>query len=128
MRLLYNIGIYIYYTFILLASIFNDKAKKWIKGRKEIFTQLELEVNPSEKIIWFHAASLGEFEQGRPVIEAFNKKHPNYKILLTFFSPVLHSTANSGFSFLSTIKSISRWTLSLRKLNSILSPSVSSRL
>jgi len=87
MHFLYNIGIYIYYLFVLLASIFNKKAKKWIEGRNNIFAQLQQAVDPSQKIIWFHAASLGEFEQGRPVIESFRHKYPDYKILLTFFSP-----------------------------------------
>jgi len=87
MLFLYNIGVYIYYVSVFLASIFNRKAKKWIRGRKKIFEQLEKTIDPSQKIIWFHAASLGEFEQGRPVIESFHDKYPDYKILLTFFSP-----------------------------------------
>lgn len=87
MHFLYNISIYLYYQLILLASIFNEKAKKWIKGRINIFEQLQKDIDPTQKIIWFHAASLGEFEQGRPVIESFRSKYPNYKILLTFFSP-----------------------------------------
>ena len=76
-----------YYTLLLLASTFNDKAQKWKQGRKTIFVQLQQKIDPSQKIIWFHAASLGEFEQGRPVIESFHNTYPNYKILLTFFSP-----------------------------------------
>ncbi len=72
---------------ILLASAFNEKARKWFQGRKNIFSQLQQQINPSQKIIWFHAASLGEFEQGRPVLESFHAKYPDYKILLTFFSP-----------------------------------------
>ncbi len=87
MHFLYNIGINLYFASIFLASIFNKKAKKWIRGRKKIFDQLEQNIDPSQKIIWFHAASLGEFEQGRPVIESFHNKYPDYKILLTFFSP-----------------------------------------
>ena len=87
MHFLYNISIYLYYIIIFLVSIFNDKAKNWIRGRKNIFDQLQQNIDPSQKIIWFHAASLGEFEQGRPVIESFRSKYPNYKILLTFFSP-----------------------------------------
>lgn len=87
MLFLYNIGINLYFVSISLASIFNIKAKKWIRGRKKIFDQLEQNIDPSQKIIWFHAASLGEFEQGRPVIESFHYKYPDYKILLTFFSP-----------------------------------------
>ncbi|MCD4730828.1 MAG: 3-deoxy-D-manno-octulosonic acid transferase [Bacteroidales bacterium] len=87
MHFLYNIGIYLYYISISFSSIFNKKAEKWIKGRKKIFDQQEQNIDPSQKIIWFHSASLGEFEQGRPVIESFHKKYPDYKILLTFFSP-----------------------------------------
>lgn len=87
MHLFYNIGIYIYYSLILVASLFNVKAKKWIEGRRNIFDQLKQQIEPSQKLIWFHAASLGEFEQGRPVIESFRNKYPDYKILLTFFSP-----------------------------------------
>lgn len=58
-----------------------------LKGQKETFDILKEKVNPNDQYIWFHAASLGEFEQGRPIIEAIKKKHPAYKILLTFFSP-----------------------------------------
>jgi len=72
---------------IRLASLFNRKAKLWIQGRKGIFKRLRETIDPNADIAWFHAASLGEFEQGRPVIEAFRQKYPHYKILLTFFSP-----------------------------------------
>lgn len=87
MHFLYNIGIYLYFTLIVLASVFNKKAKKWVGGRKNIYSRLQQKIDPSQKLIWFHAASLGEFEQGRPVIESFRTKYPDYKILLTFFSP-----------------------------------------
>ncbi len=87
MLFLYNIVIHTYYLFIWIAAFFNEKAKLWIKGRKDIFDRLSQEISGSEKIVWFHVASLGEFEQGRPVIEAFRKDYPKYKILLTFFSP-----------------------------------------
>ena len=87
MSFFYNIGIIFYSVLIRIASLFNGKARKWIRGRKNIFRLIEKQVNPSEKIIWFHAASLGEFEQGRPIIEAFRAQFPEYKILLTFFSP-----------------------------------------
>jgi 3-deoxy-D-manno-octulosonic-acid transferase len=70
-----------------LISLFNKKADQWIKGRKNLFERISGEIGSSENIIWFHAASLGEFEQGRPVIEAFRQLNPTYKILLTFFSP-----------------------------------------
>ena len=72
---------------ILIASLFNKKALLWINGRKNIFERIKQVINPEDKIVWFHSSSLGEFEQGRPVIEGFRKKHPEYKILLTFFSP-----------------------------------------
>ncbi|MEQ8927686.1 MAG: glycosyltransferase N-terminal domain-containing protein [Fulvivirga sp.] len=71
-----------------LASPFNKKAKKALKGRKGIFRQIAVSLqNNTAKIAWFHCASLGEFEQGRPIIEKFKSEFPEYKILLTFFSP-----------------------------------------
>jgi 3-deoxy-D-manno-octulosonic-acid transferase len=87
MTIFYLAGIKIYYLLIAIASWFNPKARFWIRGRKGIFRKLKQEINPDEKIVWFHCASLGEFEQGRPLIEAFKEKHQEYKILLTFFSP-----------------------------------------
>ncbi|MCX6232992.1 MAG: 3-deoxy-D-manno-octulosonic acid transferase [Bacteroidetes bacterium] len=87
MRLLYNIGIYLYYWGIFIFSFFNSKAKSWWNGRKGLFKELENLHLENTKIVWFHAASLGEFEQGRTVIEKFRSLHPEYKILLTFFSP-----------------------------------------
>jgi 3-deoxy-D-manno-octulosonic-acid transferase len=70
-----------------VASLFNQKAKLWLKGRKNTFAYLKENISNSDRIIWIHAASLGEFEQGRPIIEAIKEKHKEYKILLTFFSP-----------------------------------------
>lgn len=88
MRTFYNLGIRLYGFAILVASLFNNKAKKWRDGRKDIFPELVLAIQGNEQpLAWFHCASLGEFEQGRPVIESFRKKFPSYKILLTFFSP-----------------------------------------
>lgn len=90
MFLLYNIFIFLYVLAIRTASLFNEKAKLWVCGRKDILQEIEktLSVGPDKKIIaWFHCASLGEFEQGRPVIEAFRKAKPDYLIFLTFFSP-----------------------------------------
>ena len=81
MLLLYNIGINIYYGLVYLASIFNNKANLWIKGRRE------QRVRPLESGIWFHFASLGEFEQGRPVLEKTRMLYPHHKIVITFFSP-----------------------------------------
>lgn len=87
MRWLYNLGILGYYLLLKIVSIRNEKARKWIEGRKDIFKRLRETITPGERIFWFHASSLGEFEQGRPVIEAIRKLKPEYKILLTFFSP-----------------------------------------
>ncbi len=88
MRSLYNLGVRLYGFAISIASLFNDKAGKWKTGRKDIFNKLSLAIGTSNRqLVWFHCASLGEFEQGRPVIESFRKEFPNYKILLTFFSP-----------------------------------------
>ena len=84
----YNISIQFYHFLIVIVSPFNQKAKQWLDGTKQVFQQLEnaFEKNASP-VIWFHAASLGEFEQGRPVIEEYKVQRPEYKILLTFFSP-----------------------------------------
>jgi len=87
MRWLYNLGILGYYLLVKIVSVRNEKARKWLEGRKDIFKRLREAITPGERIFWFHASSLGEFEQGRPVIEAIRKLKPEYKILLTFFSP-----------------------------------------
>lgn len=87
MRILYNISIYLYLIVIHIASLSNNKARLWIKGRRGIWGKLNENLFSDEKVIWIHAASLGEFEQGRPIIEEIRKSHPDYKILLTFFSP-----------------------------------------
>lgn len=85
---LYNISILLYRLIIGLVAPFNEKAKKFITGRKNIFERLEKDFSEIDSpIVWFHCASLGEFEQGRPVIEAFRKSSLNHKILVTFFSP-----------------------------------------
>ncbi len=85
MIIIYNLAITFYCFAILILSLFNSKAKKWIKGRRGIFQKINI---PSEeKVIWIHCASLGEFEQGRPIIEAIKGNHSEYKIVLTFFSP-----------------------------------------
>jgi len=78
----------IYYLAILLSSIFNPKARLWIKGRKKLFSHIKSSLNDdNHKKIWVHCSSLGEFEQARPVIESIKEKLPKYKIILTFFSP-----------------------------------------
>ena len=73
---------------IRIASLFHAKAKLWVKGRRNLFDDLQKKIgSDTKKVAWFHCASLGEFEQGRPLIEKFKKNNPDYKILLTFFSP-----------------------------------------
>jgi 3-deoxy-D-manno-octulosonic-acid transferase len=87
MRLLYSISVIIFTSLIFLASPFNKKARLWVRGRKGWRKILREKINPDDKKIWIHCASLGEFEQGRPVIEKIKETFPEYKILLTFFSP-----------------------------------------
>lgn len=87
MRFLYNIGIGFYQIVIFFASFFNEKAKKLRIGQSEALKILKNKIEPDTCYVWFHAASLGEFEQGRPVIEELKKMNPGIKILLTFFSP-----------------------------------------
>lgn len=87
MRLIYTLSIYFYGLGIGVASFFNTKAKLWINGRKSWKVKLT-GINPQNKsLIWFHCASLGEFEQGKPVLEQLRKNYPNHFLLLTFFSP-----------------------------------------
>ncbi len=89
MMFLYNLGIYTFVFGLKLAALFKPKAKLWINGRKNWEQQLIKNINELNLIdaIWFHCASLGEFEQGRPVIEKIKKQSPQQKIVLTFFSP-----------------------------------------
>ena len=84
---MYNIVIYIYLIGVAIASCFNKKVKKMWAGERQALKVLREKVDPNARYIWFHAASLGEFEQGRPLMEHLRKTHPEYKILLTFFSP-----------------------------------------
>ncbi len=84
---MYDIIIYIYLLGVAVASLFNKKVKTMWRGERAAFGVLKEKVDPEAKYVWFHAASLGEFEQGRPIIERLRKTHPEYKILLTFFSP-----------------------------------------
>ena len=83
---MYNIALILYYFLIRLACLFSEKARKWVRGRKNIFKQLK-KIDHGKGIIWFHCASLGEYEQGLPVIIKTKEKYPEHKILLTFFSP-----------------------------------------
>lgn len=72
---------------IHLASSWNPKAKQWVQGRKNLFEELEKKIHRQDKMVWFHCASAGEFEQGKPVIEQVKKYYPSYKIIVSFFSP-----------------------------------------
>jgi 3-deoxy-D-manno-octulosonic-acid transferase len=87
MKVIYNIGIYLFSGLAWLISPFNLKVRLWITGRKNWFELLKKKIGSEERYVWIHCASLGEFEQGRPVIEALKKEKPHIKILLTFFSP-----------------------------------------
>ncbi|MHB1179876.1 MAG: 3-deoxy-D-manno-octulosonic acid transferase [Daejeonella sp.] len=87
MLFLYDLGIQFYRFLILLASLKSKKAEAWIRGRKNIFQQIESQLDKEKPHIWFHFASLGEFEQGRTVLEELKARHPESSILITFFSP-----------------------------------------
>lgn len=84
---MYNILLYIYEFGIFVATFFSAKVKKMWRGERETFKILKEKVDPEAQYAWFHAASLGEFEQGRPIIEEYRRVFPKRKILLTFFSP-----------------------------------------
>ncbi len=87
MKFIYNIAVYLYTFAIFLASPLNTKAKLWIKGRREWRKKLASATAEFHRIVWVHCASLGEFEQGRPLIEKIKEELPDFKIILTFFSP-----------------------------------------
>lgn len=84
---MYNLIIYLYLCGVAIASLFNEKVRKMWRGEREAIRVLREKVDPQAQYVWFHAASLGEFEQGRPLMERLRRDHPEYKILLTFFSP-----------------------------------------
>ncbi len=104
MWIIYLVAVKWYGLFIYLFSFFNHKAKQWVAGRKNIFRNLSEQLsNKREKRFWFHCASLGEYEQGKPVFDALKEKYPDYKTLLTFFSPsgyeVLKSKPEADYIF-----------------------------
>ena len=84
---MYNLLIYLYLLGVAIYSLFDKKVRKMWRGEREAFSVLKSKVDPKAQYVWFHAASLGEFEQGRPLMERLRRDHPEYKILLTFFSP-----------------------------------------
>jgi len=87
MSFLYQIGIQLTSILLPFSTFFSPKMKLFVNGRKRSFQILEQKIESSKRHIWMHVASLGEYEQGLPIMEAFKKKHPEYKIVLTFFSP-----------------------------------------
>ena len=87
MKVLYNLGIFLFSALAHIASPFNSRASLWVKGRKNWTMKIAEKIKPGNRVIWVHCASLGEFEQGRPVIEAIKKDLPQFKVLITFFSP-----------------------------------------
>jgi 3-deoxy-D-manno-octulosonic-acid transferase len=87
MKVLYNVGILIFSALVHFAALFDSRASRWVKGRKKWEEKIADKIKPGDRIAWIHCASLGEFEQGRPVIEAIKREMPSLKILLTFFSP-----------------------------------------
>jgi len=85
---IYRFLLFAYKLLIRIASLFNEKALLWIRGRKNIWQQIgQFKALPQHKILWMHVSSLGEFEQGRPLIEQIKKQYPNIQVILTFFSP-----------------------------------------
>lgn len=87
MRRIYTFFIYIVEAVLPLVGVFSSKMKQFVAGRKNVFGQLQATIQSTDRVIWFHAASLGEYEQGVPVMEAIQKQYSDYKIVLTFFSP-----------------------------------------
>lgn len=87
MTILYNISLYVVSFLFRIVALFNTKANQFVTGRKNLLKKLQEDLNGVSPIIWIHSASLGEFEQGRPIIEKLKILHPRHKILLTFFSP-----------------------------------------
>ena len=84
---LYDFFMSLYAWVIRLVGLKYEKARLWSEGRKGLFERMRAKIDPKARIVWLHVASLGEFEQGRPIIEEIRRSHPEYKILLTFFSP-----------------------------------------
>jgi 3-deoxy-D-manno-octulosonic-acid transferase len=85
--LIYSFIIRLYILGIRITSLWNPKAKQWVNGRKNLFEQLKQKISAGDKLVWFHCASAGEFEQGKPVIEQIKKQYPSHKVLVSFFSP-----------------------------------------
>jgi len=87
MKALYNLGIFLFSSLVHIVAPFSQKASLWVRGRRNWAKKMEGKIAQGDRVVWVHCASLGEFEQGRPVIEAIKREYPHYKIVLTFFSP-----------------------------------------
>jgi 3-deoxy-D-manno-octulosonic-acid transferase len=87
MKALYNFGIFLFSVLVHIVAPFSQKASLWVRGRRKWVEKAGGKITPGDRVVWVHCASLGEFEQGRPIIEAIKKEYPHYKIVLTFFSP-----------------------------------------
>ena len=87
MKFLYNISIFFLELAFKVLSLFNDKIKRGLEGRKQSLKIVKTNISKDDKVLWMHAASLGEYEQGLPVLEKLKEKYPNHKVLITFFSP-----------------------------------------
>lgn len=87
MLFLYNLIVFLAGIFLRIVALFSPKIKLFVEGRKDVFSILLEKIKPEDKTIWFHSASLGEYEQGLPVIEKIKEKYPSHKIIVTFFSP-----------------------------------------
>ena len=87
-KLFYNTFLFLYSVAVRIVALWNPKAKRWISGRRDLFATIQSQLQTgNRKLLWMHCASLGEFEQGRPLLEAIRNKNPDLKIVLTFFSP-----------------------------------------
>lgn len=95
MVLLYTVFTRLYFWAIRLAARWNPKAREWVQGRREIFSTLDARLVPGAPVIWFHCASAGELEQGKPLLEALKAGHPACQILLTVFSPSGYAVARN---------------------------------
>ena len=87
MKTLYNISIFHLELAFKVLSWFNDKIKRGLEGRKQSLKIVKSKIKNEDGVLWIHAASLGEYEQGLPVLEKLKEKYPNHKVLITFFSP-----------------------------------------
>ncbi|HBS53031.1 MAG TPA: 3-deoxy-D-manno-octulosonic acid transferase, partial [Flavobacterium sp.] len=87
MHFIYSIIVAIAGLLLQIVAVFVPKIKLFVRGRNDVFQTLKAKIKPDDKTIWFHAASLGEYEQGLPVIEKIKEKYPNHKIVVSFFSP-----------------------------------------